>query len=436
MANGDYFNLVYSAAHIDDLQRSSNHEKTLIDLNSIKSYTKNQCIAKYWGENEVTYSVRDVLEFFESSTDDKFEIKDTFKFIDEECAKLGIESPLAGLGELTHNIKFETLTELFPDNFNAFLNKSKTDPSLRALLEDALELLSNQEVSRSLMKATRLNFDKYILPRKILGNVKHNVISYLNDNLPKTLLKKSFDDFTNDSLNINHKNKPYSYYEWFHTRYANLDLIGYKSDNKSTTSNIVTDASHAFYAAHCDLFLTEDSRLRDKAQIIYEESQIGTIILNQKQFCEKLNGLIYKISNLQDIINYIKHIKDIPQSIIYSNIESKSVVRNYNLQQWFAGYFDLLITADTVDNHCIYTFVKLRNSLSNWYYNEELKVLVKIFVDIFGVDHCGMTFLGNNLEELKSGKTWVGRQWTFNNVEIRLTQELDLGFTLRVEVIL
>lgn len=59
-------------------------------------------------------------------------------------------------------------------------------------------------------------------------------------------------------------------FQFFIAAYAMLDLIGYKPDKLSKASlamnSVNTDAKHAFFAAFCDYFVTQDAHLTCKAR--------------------------------------------------------------------------------------------------------------------------------------------------------------------------
>lgn len=62
-----------------------------------------------------------------------------------------------------------------------------------------------------------------------------------------------------------------------------LNMVGYCSDagisKSSKFANISSDAGHIFYAAFCDIFISADQRLRDKAEAIYEYKEIKTRVM-------------------------------------------------------------------------------------------------------------------------------------------------------------
>jgi len=93
----DYLNIVYSSAHIDDLQRSSDPSKTREDLATIKKYSEDQCLAKYWGVENFSYDIRDPFEFFETSIDTKVDYNNIFKSADEKLKESGISNTFKDL---------------------------------------------------------------------------------------------------------------------------------------------------------------------------------------------------------------------------------------------------------------------------------------------------------------------------------------------------
>ena len=430
VAYADYLNIVYSSAHIDDLKRSTDEEKIQKDLNTIKFLSEDQCLAKYWGEDNLRYDTRDPIEFFDSFEGNNFDISNAFDSISKEYEKLGIDNPLNRLNGL-NSISSEHKNKISDHSFLKRFNKEAT---FESLLQDVIEMLQNAQTSDDLIKIAKNNFDKY-LPREVIGNVKGNIIDYLNEELPKTVYKKTFDELTLDSLKLRNKDKDYSKFDWFITRYNTLDLVGYKSDKKSIIPNIVTDAFHAYYAAHCDVFLSEDKRLKNKASVVYKEFGIKTLIFSEKEFCSLIDSLIIKIKNAEDIVDFIGKINTLNIVNTYSILEDRSLVREYYLGTFFAGYFDYIIWVSTVDGYNLINFIKDNNSFSNWYYFKELRCLVNLFFEWLGPDV--NSFYGyNELEEYSDNKTWVGRKWVFENLIISFSQEKDWGIILKFETLL
>lgn len=64
-----------------------------------------------------------------------------------------------------------------------------------------------------------------------------------------------------------------------------LDLLGFRPEKKTKhLMNIDTDASHIFYAGHCDILVTADSKLKGKAEAMYKKYNYQTRILHPKEF--------------------------------------------------------------------------------------------------------------------------------------------------------
>ena len=71
----------------------------------------------------------------------------------------------------------------------------------------------------------------------------------------------------------------------FKTMCLALDMFGFRPEKKDKQlMNIDTDASHIFYAGHCDIFVTADSKLRGKAEAMYRKYNYQTRILHPKEF--------------------------------------------------------------------------------------------------------------------------------------------------------
>ena len=64
-----------------------------------------------------------------------------------------------------------------------------------------------------------------------------------------------------------------------------LDMFGLRPEKKDKhLMNIDTDASHIFYAGHCDIFVTADSKLRGKAEAMYRKYNYQTRIITPQEF--------------------------------------------------------------------------------------------------------------------------------------------------------
>ena len=70
--------------------------------------------------------------------------------------------------------------------------------------------------------------------------------------------------------------------------FTTTDLKGYRADERF--ANLIDDALHSFYAAHCGYFITLDKRCADKAQKVYETLKIPTQVLDPQEFMKHLSA--------------------------------------------------------------------------------------------------------------------------------------------------
>lgn len=69
-----------------------------------------------------------------------------------------------------------------------------------------------------------------------------------------------------------------------------LELIRYRPEKQKKYRSRLHDVSHAIYAAYCDYFITEDSKLSYKAKATYAYLKIDTVVTD-------INGLTSIVSN-------------------------------------------------------------------------------------------------------------------------------------------
>lgn len=68
----------------------------------------------------------------------------------------------------------------------------------------------------------------------------------------------------------------------FSTLFNLLDSVCYWKDDRSI--NRMYDALHAYYAQYCDILVTDDKRMRIKAQAVYHYLQINTRVVASKEY--------------------------------------------------------------------------------------------------------------------------------------------------------
>lgn len=149
----------------------------------------------------------------------------------------------------------------------------------------------------------------------------------LQDSIPSEILTKIRNSTSNEAFqiienytwdilhsdldSILNKNNVISRINTFEQQFKNLcialDLFGYKSEDKNKQfTNIDADAGHVFMAANCDLFVSNDKKLREKARACYAKYNCSTIVISPKELPKLLEEKI----SLEYNFNYIRECID------------------------------------------------------------------------------------------------------------------------------
>lgn len=119
-------------------------------------------------------------------------------------------------------------------------------------------------------------------PREINNYTPEKVIDHLNSALTGWGLTGSFLDLIEKAISMNPHGHTFGRSERFAAIYDLLDMLGYWKDKQTKTSNAARfwDSSHAFFASHCEYFISDDLRTRNKAKVVYYIYGIGTNIVS------------------------------------------------------------------------------------------------------------------------------------------------------------
>lgn len=110
------------------------------------------------------------------------------------------------------------------------------------------------------------------------------VIQQLNSVLPTIGFQGTFSDLIEKGIEFHAQGHTFGLSERFAATYELLDLFGYWKDKETQTSNFARlwDSNHAFFAAHCNYFISDDLRNRNKAKVAYNLFNIGTKVISSK----------------------------------------------------------------------------------------------------------------------------------------------------------
>jgi len=279
------FTVPYSNAHINDLLRGYHKNSDYIDkhLQTLAELTGNLCVAQYWGEPTTRWHRRNPKDFFYSALEEGDTVADSFSslfdyFEDDPLIRNAWELQKAILKKQTVDQEFKKIYAADPF-FNLMFPKTKVEMNVLALCEDIYNFSNRIKSDYNLYKNYRkfLNQLRAKLPQyQNLYNAAQNKFLVT----PKYLTWDEMWEEANPKVQTT-KNNPY---DKILNLFTTTDLKGYRQDEKF--ANLIDDALHCFYGAHCNYFLTIDGRCFDKSQKVYEELKISTIVLKPEEFIE------------------------------------------------------------------------------------------------------------------------------------------------------
>lgn len=273
----------YSNAHINDLIRGYNNNPKYIPLHlsTLKRLTNNLCIVQYWGHEKVSWHFRDVNEFFNSAIEEN---ETAFESISEmlnedETGMLGAAFGIYRKIPVPQN--FKEVYKLDPI-FSLIYPRTKNEMTMFALCEDILSFSNNAKKDYTLYKSLR-SFSNRSLSK--LSNQKE-VIAQFDESLSKIPSHLIFDKVWELQASKS-KTSDNPIYQKVTDTYFKIDFRGYKSDDRSP--NMIDDALHVFYAAHCDYFVTIDDKCHYKANETYKSLGISARAYKPSEFLIMLN---------------------------------------------------------------------------------------------------------------------------------------------------
>jgi hypothetical protein len=273
----------YSNAHISDLSRGYHKDPSYTPghLANTSRLTGNLCLTQYWGEPRARWHFRDPREFLESCIQDNDDMPTTFAGLLASIS--GDELGITLVNLQTRLFKMMPVPEAFKQIytfnpiFNSIYPRTKTEMNIFAMCED-IYCFSNQiRNDYALYK----NFRKFLTESKQKFPQYKKLFASAEANLSKKPAYLSWDelwDFSapkfKDSTNLD--------YDKIMKLFTTTDLKGYRQDERF--ANMIDDALHCFYAAHCDYFITLDARCADKSKLVYEKLKISTKVFSPSEF--------------------------------------------------------------------------------------------------------------------------------------------------------
>lgn len=364
---------VYSPAHFEDAMRSKGDDRLLQDIQTLESLVDNHLIA--YNKNTAQPFLATPTEYYRDNKDRNL---DEVPDITQMLPKISQDIPVVG-GLIK---SFLSIPFPIPDTArsNELVSMMLPDLPVSPTLSDVIhsstlymnKMLSDKDYYKSYRTAVRASGFKV---DSNAGNWEANdVVPNITARMKSLGIDKSFEDFVmmgfGDKKNVDD-------YKFFMAAYSILDMIGYKSDKLHKSSNAMnsvnTDAQHAYYAAFCDYFITQDAHLTSKALALYEEFGISTRILTPQNAIKELGEEIK-----DDLVSFIK------EQLIEDNIErreERSII--YKFTKRLLGIFTHCIRYDE-DDALILEFKLAFDNYSYFIFYDEAAIMVDAVTGYLG----------------------------------------------------
>lgn len=424
--------LPYSMAHLDDLRRGmgkNDDEKELIDIDLKFLFDLTGGHYLHLDTDTGTLSPRmenpsKLFHGLSKSFNDQF---DVLKMLDD----LGVEGKklleiFEKIPESTDFKDFQLILNSTEDNRKMFPAFSD-DASLLNLVKDLSRLYLNPGEHSKIRKDARNNY------RRALKIIDHNQWGEPFDYLQK-IFDKTLPGLTLESLSD--KNEPKTNWSVFKDLYLTLDTFGFYGDSK--VPNLIDDVFHSFFAAHCDVFVTDDERTLQKANAVYKKLSLSTVVCKPIDLLSWLNAKI-------NVTNAHKSTKLTPQiSYILSNSKNQPQATDsagnddilYKLETPLLSYFNRMQVTNYEDNGMILFLYKEPLQLNNFWFWTEIGSVVDKLSEQYGMDTNGKDHFNwqSDLEEIQT-QTWTGRKWLSPNyVKELLFLEGSIGLAYRITI--
>jgi len=283
--NEDKIITPYSNAHINDLLRGRPNNEDYIDghLNNLRQLSKNLCLVQYWGKPDAILHTRDMVEFYEAS------LENTEPNSFEELINGG-HMRILRVGVMLY--KFQKLpSHVKPsieksDLLKRIFRRTISENTMYALIEDIYEFSMSLRRDYNLHKT----FKKYLIEQ--LQKMKSQGVTIKKfDGTALGIPAHLILDEVWDKHFEKSKTSANAIYQKIVSEFCKLNYKGVKTDDKF--ANLMDDALHCFYGAHCDYFVTLDDKCHYKSIQTYKKLNIEIPVLKPQEMAKILSENFY-----------------------------------------------------------------------------------------------------------------------------------------------
>lgn len=396
----------YSEAHIYDLLRDKSNLK-YEDADFIEKIVENNC----WYYDKKTIFAHRILP------------ADLKSFVDNEDS-----SDITDIFEDDLFSPMKSFMEITPFNLSELIPQSSLDAyptELRKVFQNTTNMYEFMQNMLNLSD-TLSETQKYF----------KELVSYLHKNIFVPIYEamgiKGFgeegiiDKETFRDAFISYHKKTYpnrNFYEQFIDMYVALELYGFVrgKPRKQKMMNLINDARHAFFGAHCDIVVSKDIDFLNKTQFIYDLFNIYVPVLNIEEFRKYLQSP-NKYLCLTDLFEEIdsESIENKITDRIERDDENLTIMK---LQNIYMSYFDTFISVTNKNGSYNY-MTKEHLNYGNGTLIKEIAYVTKSLISTLGVDAYGKDAF--DVSEIDKEGKWCGRVWSFSNLVISLNYDEKL----------
>lgn len=396
---------VYSPAHFEDAMRSDGDERLFQDIQTLESLVDDHLLA-YNTKAVVQPYLASPWVYYRNHTESNL---DAVPDITELMTSIGEQIPLLeGLLKSVLDMPFPipdaARTQML---FSMMLPNLPTSPTFGDVVHSSIIFINKMMCDKVFYKSYRsaVRSSGFKLDSNA-GNWKaEEVIPNISAIIKSLGINKTFTEFVLSGFG-NRQDKVDTFM-FFHSAYYLLDMIGYKSDKLpksfSAMNSVNTDAQHAFYAAYCDYFITQDTHLASKARALYHEFRISTKVLSPADAVDEL-----KEQSKENLVDFLR------EQLKEENIERRyddSVVYKFDHRLW--GIFTHCIVYDQNDGKLL-EFKLAFDNYSRFIFYDEAGIMVDVVSDYFGRN--SIVNYESVRKRIVSGDTETSINWEDENV--------------------
>lgn len=432
----------YTSAHLSDLitsykQSEKGKTKTLADLDYLVQLTDHRCIL-YDYKAQKTYPDRyDIHDYFNQLLDSDEMLSGNFENLFQGTgmetmfsAMLNVLKSLPSGMPATNPDQAVASSKVLKEAFANFENPASFYDVLNETFSLTTKFSNEPTFYRSIRNAT---LDELELSKDYTGT--SDPIAEMNKILESSSFKKSFSEIAEGNLKNYFRDKTPSRFDTFVNYYLALDYLGYYRDK--IFKNLLQDAFHAYYGAHCDFFVTDDDNTYHKAKVIYDYFNIETTVCKTREFLAEFYGKAI-LNNTAEI----KLTQTIPEIIKSSFVATSSIdedlnpVDIYKINHYVLSYFNRLQLTRNKDNSLSIYLYKNSKNYSSFYFFKEVETVTNKVVSQFGPDLKARTLYLKEIETQELiDDDWKGRIWQFDNNKIEISmKDAPFGLTFSMHL--